>query len=291
MAKSSRILRRSLFYSSVVGSIFIVVYPIFNMALGGINADLSAFWAGKGFVTVPGIPFYNGGWHPSLVNLVDALQIDAFPKLILNSTVISLLSVGMALSVGIPTGYFLARGNLKGRKSIEFILLALRTVLPLAIVVPLYILFSRVGLWNTYFGVAIAYLAVNLPVVVLMLRSFFVDVPKELYEAAEMSGASERQIFRRVAMPAILLGVVATAIFAFVVLYNEFLLADILTGGATKTVAVGVWTGAGENIQNNKTLNYDQSNAYGTIAFIPAIIIILTIKRYLARGFTLATTK
>jgi len=287
----TRRVRKYLFYLSVFATCWGIIYPLFNMVSEGLDADLASFWAGKAFEVIGNIPFYSGGFHPNLVNFVNAIQIDAFPKLIVNSTVICLLSVAMALSAGIPAGYFLARSGLQGRKPVEFLILALRTVLPFAIVVPLFLLFSRNGLWNTYFGVAVAYLALNVPVVVLMLRSFFAEVPKEIYEAAEMSGASERQIFRRIALPTILLGVIATAIFAFVLLYNEFLIADILTGGATKTVTVGVWTGAGENISSFKTVDYGESNMYGTIAFIPAFIIILAIRKYLARGFTLATTR
>ena len=135
-------------------------------------------------------------------------------------------------------------------------------------------------------------MVVDLPVMVWMLRSFFVDIPKETYEAAEVSGASEWQVFRRIALPLILPGLVATCIFAFVLLWNEFLMADILTGGGTKTVSVGVWTGAGENILvAYRTVDWDIGNTLGALAFAPAYAIILVIKQYLARGFSLAVAR
>ena len=78
-----------------------------------------------------------------------------------------------------------------------------------------------------------------------MLRGFFTDIPKEVYDAAAVFGASEWQIFRRVALRMVIPGIVVTALFAFVLIWNEFVISDILTGPVAKTVAVGVWSGHG----------------------------------------------
>lgn len=259
------------------------------MVLEGFDMDIGPLFSGQGINLVGGVPYFSGGYHPNIANLVDAFSVYAFPRLVFNSVVIATMSIAMALAAGIPAAYFLVRGRAKGRSALGFSVLALRTISPFAIAIPLYLVFVQDGLWNSYFGVAVAYLAIDLPVVVWMLRSFFADVPQSVYEAAEVSGASERQIFWRIALPSVLYGVVATAIFAFVLLWNEFLLADILTGGATKTVSVGIWTGAGEAIGGFRSVAWDQTNLFGFLAFVPAFAILLTIKRYLARGFTLAT--
>ena len=84
-------------------------------------------------------------------------------------------------------------------------------------------------------------------------------------------------------------GIVVTALFGFVLIWNEFVLSGILTGAATKTVAVGVWTGLGESTQFFKVIRFDDLNAAGFLAWIPAIAVMLAIRRYLAKGFSLGT--
>ena len=275
----------------VVVTALFVAWPVVIMALEAFGTDLSPIFTGKAITFVGGVPFYSGGFNPTLANIHDALGVQAFPKLVVNSTVIGTANVVLALSAGVPAGYAFARMKFVGKEPIAYALLALRTVSPFAVVLPLYLLYVHNGLWDTYQGMAIAYLALDLPVVVWMLRGFFADVPKEVYEAAEIFGASERQIFARVAIPLVLLGVVATAVFSFVLQWNEFQMANLLTGGMAKTVSVGIWSGAGESVAGFKTVNWDTTNALGSLAFVPVFAMILIIRKYLARGFSLAMAK
>ena len=173
----------------------------------------------------------------------DALGLAAFPSRALNSLAIATLSIGAALAVGIPVSYILARVDIKGKGAVSFMFLALRTVSPFAVVLPLYIFFSRVGLWDTYQGVALAELLFVLAIVVWMVKGFFADIPRQVYDAASVFTTSEGQIFRRVALPLVAGGVAVTAIFGIVLIWNEFLISTIFTGPHTKSVAVGVWTG------------------------------------------------
>jgi multiple sugar transport system permease protein len=250
------------------------------------NIDLSPIWSGQGFTFVGNIPFYSGGFFPTLIHFEDALTIGAFPRLAVNSVIIGLSSVSLALIAGIPAAYGLARLKFKGQSIIAYLLLALRTVSPFAIVIPLFILYNQTGLWDTYTGMAIAYMVIDVPVVVWLLRGFFADIPRETYEAAEISGASERQIFQSIALPSVALGIVATAIFAIILVWNEFLIAEVLTGPFAKTVSVGIWNGLGDKF-DVMNIDWDEQNAVGTLAFIPVVALLLVIKRYLAKGFTL----
>jgi multiple sugar transport system permease protein len=283
--------RKVLYNLSLVGSVVLLTYPIINMALQGLEIEMSSFFAGRGTIYIGGIPLNGGIFRPSLATLQDAFALYAYPRLAFNSTVIALLSIAIGLAVSLPAAYFLARSKLRGKAVLSYFILALRTASPFTIILPLYLFYTRNGLWNTYYGMALAYLVLDLPVMVWMLKSFFTDIPSEVYEAAEVSGASESQIFWKVALPTIVVGIVATVIFAFVLLWNEFLMADLLTGGATKTVSVGVWTGAGENIAVFRSVDPDVVNILGALSFIPAFAIIVVIKRYLARGFSLATAR
>jgi multiple sugar transport system permease protein len=136
----------------------------------------------------------------------------------------------------------------------------------------------------------VVYWVLNLPVVIWMMRGFFQDIPKDIWEAASSYGASEFTIFWRVALPIVIPGLIATIIFAFVLTWNEFLYSSILTGPVTKTVTKGVWFGMGE-AGGFKVVEWDDINTGGVLAFLPAVTLIILIRRYLVRGFTLGATQ
>lgn len=285
-------IRRFLPYAALVFATFYSFWPIMIMSLEGYDIDLAPIWA-AGRVTVvggiSGVPAFSGGIHPTPIHYLDALSFNSFLALTVNTLAISAISIIIALGTGITVGYALARLNIRGKSVISYMLLALRAVSPFVVVVPLYIVYNRVGLWNTYLGAAVAEELLILSVVVWMLRGFFSDIPKEIYDAAAISGASEWQIFRRVALRMVIPGIIVTALFAFVLVWNEFVISDILTGPASKTVAVGVWTGLGENTQAFKVIRFDDLNAAGFLSWLPAIAVMLVIRRYLAKGFSLGT--
>jgi multiple sugar transport system permease protein len=105
-----------------------------------------------------------------------------------------------------------------------------------------------------------------------------------------LHGASEFTILRKVALPLVVPGLIATAVFAFVLTWNEFLYASILTGPVTKTVTKGIWFGMSEAAETFKVVEWDDINTAGTLAFIPAITMIILIRKYLVRGFTMGSS-
>ncbi len=289
-SKQSALVRKVFMYGALVFAALYSVWPISIMAEEGFDIDLSPIFSGKGVSLAGGIvPYYSGGIHPTPIHYLDALNYSAFPRLMENTLAIAAISIIVALAAGVGVAYALARINIRGKSVISYMLLALRAVSPFVVVVPLYIIYNRTGLWDTYLGTAVAEELLILSVVVWMLRGFFSDIPKEIYDAAAISGASEWQIFRRVALRMVIPGIVVTALFAFVLVWNEFVISDIVTGPTAKTVAVGVWTGLGENTQTFKVIRFDDLNAAGFLAWLPAIAVMLVIRRYLAKGFSLGT--
>jgi multiple sugar transport system permease protein len=168
--------------------------------------------------------------------------------------------------------------------------LTLRTISPFAVIVPFYWLYSQYNLWNNHLGMMSIYWVINLPIVVWMMRGFFSDIPKEIWEAATIHGASEFMILRKVALPLVIPGLIATIIFAFVLTWNEFLYASILTGPDTGTVTKGIWFGMGE-AGGFKVVEWDDINTGGVLAFLPALALIVLIRKYLVRGFTLGSAR
>lgn len=170
-----------------------------------------------------------------------------------------------------------------------YALLVLRAVFPVAVAAPLYVIFTQDGLRNSAIGVALAEELVILSVVVWMLRGFFLDIPRDVYDAAAVCGASEGQIFRLVALRMVIPGMIVTVLFAFILIWNDFSVADIFTGPATKTAMVGVWSGLGPRMQTFTVVHFDHLTAAGFLAWIPVIAVTLAIKRYMAKGYSLGT--
>jgi multiple sugar transport system permease protein len=274
---------RALLYLALIVAILYSLFPPIAMALDASGANIAAL-----FAMIGGAPFTKGAFFFTPVYYQAALSVAAFPSRALNSLAIAALSIGAALAVGIPVSYILARVDIQGKGAVSFVLLALRTVSPFAVVLPLYIFFSRVGLWDTYQGVALAELLFVLTVVVWMVKGFFADIPRQVYDAASVFTTSEGQIFRRVALPLIAGGVAVTAVFGVVLIWNEFLISTILTGPDTKSVAVGIWTGLGKGDSAPAFIDVE---AAATLAYLPALAVMLAIRKYLAMGFSLATAR
>jgi multiple sugar transport system permease protein len=294
MAKKSDPKRRSrlpgrlgLYLALLVATLY-TMYPIIAAIADSLGLNLAGLFAGRNVVLITNIPYAAEIFYFTPIHYLDALSLGAFPSRVLNSLIIGGISVSAALLVGIPVSYVLARIDIKGRSAVSFVLLALRTVSPFAVVIPLYIVFTRAGLWNTFQGVALAELLVVLTVVVWMVKGFFQDIPKPIYESASMFGASEGQIFWRVALPIVAQGIVITALFGFILVWNEYLISVILTGPLTKPVSVGVFSGLGPA---NKTPDFTDLEAAATLAFLPVAAIMVVIRKYLAKGFSLAVAR
>jgi len=228
---------------------------------------------------------------PTAINYIKAFSVEAWPRLVGNSLIIAMSSVSVALIVGVPAAYSFTMYKFRGKSILTFGLLAMRTISPFAVLLPFFIVYGQLGLFDTLHGMAVIYLVLNLPIVILMMRGFFKDIPKEVYEAAFMSGASDMTILRRIALPLVIPGMIAVVLFSFVATWNEYLYAFILTGARTKTVSLGVWSGFGETIESFRVLDFDELNAAGTLALIPAVAIVLLIRKYLVRGVTLGAAK
>jgi multiple sugar transport system permease protein len=283
--------KRTLLYVAVVLTTFYSFWPIMIMALEGYNIDLGPIFAGRAVTIIGGLQFAPRAFLPTPHYYLQALSVEAYPKLVGNTLLIAAVSISLALVVGVPVAYVLARIDVRGKTLIAYLLLALRTVSQFVVIIPLYIAYSELGLYDSFTGIALAEQVLILSVVVWMLRGFFMDIPRDIYEAATVFGKNEWQVFRRVIFPMVIPGVVVTTLFALVLLWNEFLIADTLTGVATRTVAVGVWEGMSINQLSFSSLAWDSLNAAGSLAYMPAIVVLLLIRKYLAKGFSLGMAR
>jgi multiple sugar transport system permease protein len=283
--------KKTILFAAAILAAFYSFWPIMIMALEGYNIDLGPIFAGRAVTLVGGLQFAPRAFLPTPIYYLKALSVDAYPRLVGDTLLVAALSITLALAVGIPAAYLLARIDVKGKTFIAYLLLALRTVSQFVVIIPLYIAYSRFGLYDSFVGIALAEQVLILSVVVWMLRGFFMDIPRDVYEAATVFGKNEWQVFRRVVLPMVIPGVVVTTLFALVLLWNEFLIADALTGVATRTVAVGVWEGMSINQLSFSSLAWNSLNAAGALAYMPAIVVLLLIRKYLAKGFSLGMAR
>jgi multiple sugar transport system permease protein len=167
-----------------------------------------------------------------------------------------------------------------------FGLLTLRMFPHILLVIPFYMFARYLNMIDTYLVMILAFVALNQPFTIWLMRSFFVDIPTELDEAAHIDGCNNWQTFIRVVLPVARPGIAVTTLFSLQLSYNEFLFALILSGSHTKTLPVAIASFGAEDI------SYWSLSAAGAIGIsLPILIFVLLMQRHLVRGLTLGAVK
>ncbi|WP_418595205.1 carbohydrate ABC transporter permease [Ponticoccus sp. (in: a-proteobacteria)] len=204
-----------------------------------------------------------------------------------NSLIISVTSTAIALLVGMAGGYAFARYRFKGKAWIFVGLMCTRAVPGVALSLPLFILFARIGIIDTHFGVILAYVAMNVPFTIWLIDGFFRQVPPSLAEAAQIDGCTRWQAFWQVEFPVAKAGIASAGIFAFLTSWNEYALAAQLTRSVTsKTMPVGLL-----DFQAEFTLNWGGMCALAVLMIIPALILTFLVQKHLIAGLTFGGVK
>jgi multiple sugar transport system permease protein len=213
-----------------------------------------------------------GGVTSSGISFVNALR---------NSIIVSFASTTITLLAGVPAAYVLARHRFRWRRGIAFFILATRFAPPLAIVLPFYTIFSRVGLLDTHAALVTVYVAMNLSIVIWMMMGFFRDVPREIEDAARVDGCGSFGVVRHVTLPLASPGITATAIFVTFLSWNEFLMALVLTNSDAVTGPL-----AALSYIRNHYVAWGPLTAAGALVAVPILIFALIIQRRLVGGMT-----
>ncbi|MGH8059599.1 MAG: carbohydrate ABC transporter permease, partial [Candidatus Entotheonellia bacterium] len=204
-----------------------------------------------------------------------------------NSIAISSMSMAVALLFSVPTAYSIARFRFGGALFSNFLLL-LRTMPAIALVLPIYVAYSSLGITNNYFGLVLLYTVFYIPFAVWLLIGFIRDVPVEIEEAALIDGCSRLQALLRVILPVIVPGLAVVALFAFITTWNEFLFAVILTGPETKTAMVLV---ASYTTGSPTDTFFGEASASVVLGIVPSFLVAFALQRYLVKGLALGAVK
>ena len=223
---------------------------------------------------------------PTLDHYPEVFIDKGYLPLVWNSVIVALATTVLSLVVGAPAAYVFARHDFKAKEDLFFFFLTTRMAPPISIVVPMFLLFTEIGITDQLVAVIIAHTSFNLSLVVWMMRGFFADIPREVDEAAQMDGLSRGGMFLRVLVPMAAPGLAASAILCFILSWNEFLYAFILVAFEGRTLTVGI-PGL---ITPHGTL-WGQVAAVAVIATLPIIAFTMLVQRHLVRGLTFGAVK
>ena len=224
-------------------------------------------------------------FEPTLDNYLTIFETYPFQKYFVNSLVISATASIVALLLGSLAAYSIARFR-TGDPWLRLSMLSTQMLPPIALVIPIFLIMRVLQLWDSFPGLILAYLSFNLPYTVWILISFFQSIPVEIEEAAMIDGCSRVQALVRVIFPVSLPGLLSAGVFNFILNWNEFLFALILTGRNTRTLPVAIsslWTQQGVNI--------GAVSAATVITILPVIILTYVIQKSLVHNLTFGSIK
>ncbi len=218
-------------------------------------------------------------------NYINIFQNNPFGKYFFNSFGIALLSTLVSVFLGAMAAFWIARH--KGKtSSLKISILVTQMLPPVVMVIPLSLIIKGLGFDDSWFAVIVAHLTFNLPYVIWTLISFFESVPADLDEACEIDGCSRTQTYFKVVLPLAAPGLMATAVYSFIVSWNEFMFALNLTGLNARTLPVAI-----ANMETQQGVMIAELCASTMIAILPVILLSGFIKKYLVNGLTFGSVK
>lgn len=206
-------------------------------------------------------------------------------KTVFDSIVVAVGSTIVTVIIALAASYPLSRMRFRANQLYMNWILSQRFLPPIAIIVPLVFIFHDLGLRDTHLGLILAHSLINLPIALLLLKSFMDDVPRDVDDAAMIDGANRWQCFRLVVLPMVKGGIAATAVLCFVFSWTEFLLSLFLTN-SIRTLPVKITT-----FVTSTGSEWGFISALGTSAVIPSFIFILLVQKHLVRGLTMGAIK
>lgn len=254
---------------------FLMFFPILWMVLTSFKTEQVAF------AFPPRLIF-----TPTLENWQIALVGTDYPKFLGNTLIITVLSTLAALVLGVPAAYAMAFYATKRTDGSMLWVMSTRMLPPAGVIVPIYVIFQRLGLLDTFLGIIIIYTGMNVPLVIWMVRSFMLDIPFEVIEAARMDGVTLWQEISRMVLPLIVPGLAATALLCFIFAWNEFFFAFNLT---TKTAApLSVYI---SSFKTAEGLFWAKMSAAATATVFPVLVAGWVAQRQLVTGLTMGAVK
>lgn len=251
------------------------LFPVYWLAMTSLKTQVDAMARRPTFLFIP-----------VLDNYAKVLSDPAIWTYFANSAIVALGSTALALLIGLPASYVLARYRFRGNGDYGFWILTTRMTPPVAVLIPFFVMYVRTGLVDTHIGLIIAHVAINLSIVVWLMKGFFEDLPSEMEEAAAIDGATYFQAFLHICLPVVMPGIAAVAILAFLFSWNEFLFALVLGGNDVRTVPLGLYAFVGY-----QQIRWGELSAASIVLLLPVLVFVLIFQKQLIRGLTMGAVK
>ncbi|RTE10732.1 carbohydrate ABC transporter permease [Paenibacillus whitsoniae] len=220
-------------------------------------------------------------------NFVKVWSVNHFSTYFLNSLYISFVAIVFISLLSMANGYALSRFKFYGKSGFMLILLSTQMLPVILFVIPLFLIFKNMGLINTPYAIILFYIVSQVAFNTLLMKGFVSGVPKEIDEAAMVDGAGRLRIIFTIITPVVLPGIVATAAFAFIGCWNEFLVAfSFITSAKNFTIPIGLKFLIGEY-----SVEYGSLAAGSIIGLIPPILLFMYIQRFLIQGLAGGSVK
>ncbi len=226
--------------------------------------------------------------HPTLAQFQRLLSETPFATFFLNSVIVGVCTTVLVVSVAVLGAYGLVRFRFPGRELIAHLVLFTYLLPAVLLLLPLYLIISRLGLANSLLGLVIAYTTFALPFALWLLRSFVAAIPIDIEEAAMVDGASRVHAFLEVVVPQALPGIISTALFTFILSWNEYLYGMVFINVDTsKTLPPGVLT----MLNQNQDVEWALLMAASVLMSVPVLVMFAFLQRHLTRGFSAGAVK
>ncbi|AUV80833.1 hypothetical protein C2R22_03465 [Salinigranum rubrum] len=253
-----------------------MLFPIFWMATTGFKRNESIMNLPPDWLL----------FDVTLVHYRDLFTEFGFHQFLFNSFLVATGAVLISVVIGVPAAYSLSRMDVPREQDISFWILSTRMIPPLAVLVPLFIFFTTVGLTDSLLGLMITHFLITLPMIIWIVKGFIDELPQSLEESAMVDGCNRIQAFREVVVPLVMPGIAAAAFIGFIFSWNNFLLALVLTGGGTRTAPLVIQSSMGY-----LSIDWGMLGAAGTLTILPPVVLSLLIKDHLVEGMTMGAVK
>jgi len=257
-------------YGLLVIAVIVVLFPVFWMASSSLKPATELFARDLTLLPV--------SW--TLENYRNVWQGTSFPSYFLNSFKVAALSTLFSVVISMYAAYAIARIRFPGRYAFGLLLLVTQMLPHILLVIPLFLLIQRLGLFNTHAALIVAYTGFSLPFTIWLLRGFFEAIPADLEDAASIDGASQLGTFHHVILPLAGPGIAAVTMFGFIRAWNEFLFALVfLQSRDLFTLPIGL-----ASFQEEYTFRWDLIMAGAGIITLPVLFFFLLMQRFIVQG-------
>jgi N,N'-diacetylchitobiose transport system permease protein len=257
--------------------LLVTVFPIYWMVATGFKRGVDILSFEPRWLPIPG----------TLENYRAAIGKPHFLEDIRNSVIVVTVTVLVSLALAFLAALAAARYRFSGRALLIIMLIVIQMVPLEALIIPIYLTLDRAGQTDRLAGIIVTYLTFVLPFSIWTLRGFIVNIPEELEEAAMVDGCTRAGAFRRILFPLVAPGLVATAVFSFILVWNDYLIAYVLLRSPEKQT-LGIWLAS---FTTNHGTEWGAVMAGSTLFAIPAVLFFLLVQRRVVSGLTAGAVK